>query len=782
MTAFADEISSVLIGNPHSASTSSQLATSRIENIRLSVLQMFKADPADFDIVFVANATAGIKLVTEAFRAIPGGFNFIYHQSSHTSVIGVRQEARNSISFDDAAIGDWLSGHTPDLEAKSDRPTLLAYPAQSNLDGRRFSLQWCRSLRMSSTASSPGRNGGKYSLLDAAAYVSTASLDFSDPESAPDFTVLSFYKIFGFPDLGAVIVRRQSAPILLGRKYFGGGTVDAIVCGPDQWHAIKDQSVHEALEDGTLPIHSILALDHAMNTHLRLFGTMHDVAAHTSYLTKNLRHRLRALRHGNGRPLCVVYSNKSGYDCKIGSGAVIAFNIQDEKGAWVSLSEFQKLASLKGFHLRTGGICNPGGVSAALDLEPWEIKKNYSQGFRCGNDNDIIENKPTGVIRVSLGAMSIESDIDKLINFFREFYCGQSIGANNVCVQNGQGVPEGFIEDIIVYPIKSCRGFHVPKNVPWQLRAEGLMWDREWCLIHRATGRALTLKRYPRMTLLQPTIDLDAGILEISFLGHLSAGALSSISVPLLGDIDASESDPSFEWTASRVCEEKIWVQKYTSHIVNDFFSDALGVPCALARFLPNGSGGSLRSRKTQPRVSQQSLGQQEYNMPGSFPNLSSKVEGNPMVGEDSKILLSNESPILAVTTSSIRALSEAVKSSNGLSISSEVFRPNIVIGSHDQTPSYSEETWPSFRIGQLDFDVLGPCQRCHMICIDPKTGIKGAEPFVTLSKTRRFNGKVWFGIHITMKTQRGVTVRPSEPRVLQIGNTILPGPLNYER
>ncbi|KAI1044863.1 hypothetical protein LB505_005197 [Fusarium chuoi] len=42
---------------------------------------------------------------------------------------------------------------------------------------------------------------------------------------APDFTCLSFYKIFGFPDLGALVVRRASGHILNLRRYFGGGTI-----------------------------------------------------------------------------------------------------------------------------------------------------------------------------------------------------------------------------------------------------------------------------------------------------------------------------------------------------------------------------------------------------------------------------------------------------------------------------------------------------------------------------------------------------------------------------
>jgi molybdenum cofactor sulfurtransferase len=35
------------------------------------------------------------------------------------------------------------------------------------------------------------------------------------------------------------------------------------------------------------------------------------------------------------------------------------------------------------------------------------------------------------------------------------------------------------------------------------------------------------------------------------------------------------------------------------------------------------------------------------------------------------------------------------------------------------------------------------------MICIDQDTAVKNEEPFVTLAKTRRFDGKIFFGSHM---------------------------------
>ena len=280
---FASDMITNLYGNPHSSSASSQLSTRRIEDIRLRVLQFFKADPEDFEVVFVANATAGIKLVMDSFRAFEGGFLYGYHKDAHTSLVGVRETAVASRCLTDEDVEELVSGSYSFMNESSEScPGLFAYPAQSNMDGRRLPLSWPRKLRETQF----GGTRKIYSLLDAAAYVSTAHLDLSDTIKAPDFTVVSFYKIFGFPDLGALIARKASGQVLRKRRYFGGGTVDMVVCVKEQWHAPKEQTLYESLEDGTLPMHSIMALDTAMATHKELFHSMERISRHTSYLAK----------------------------------------------------------------------------------------------------------------------------------------------------------------------------------------------------------------------------------------------------------------------------------------------------------------------------------------------------------------------------------------------------------------------------------------------------------------------------------------------------------------
>ena len=49
-------------------------------------MSFFRADPKHFDIIFVANATAAIKLVAELFRDQESGFWYGYHGFMETLI------------------------------------------------------------------------------------------------------------------------------------------------------------------------------------------------------------------------------------------------------------------------------------------------------------------------------------------------------------------------------------------------------------------------------------------------------------------------------------------------------------------------------------------------------------------------------------------------------------------------------------------------------------------------------------------------------------------------
>ncbi len=584
-----------LFGNPHSASASSELSTKRTENVRLRVLQFFKADPEQFDVLFVANATAAIKLVMTAFQdcavagadASPNGFWYGYHRDSHTSLVGVRQlaSAGSKCFASDQEVDEWLSGK---LDLSSDRarapskeiPGLFAYPAQSNMTGHRSPLSWPGRLRKSTLAG----HQNIYTLLDAAAYVSTAQLDLSDADMAPDFTALSFYKIFGFPDLGALIVRKAAGQILTKRRYFGGGTVDMVISMGSSWHAKKDQELHEQLEDGTLPFHNIIALGTAIGVHERLYGSMTRVSGHTCYLAKVMYEKLSSFRHANGSPVCEMYKDPtSQYGDSKSQAPTIAFNVRNSQGGWVGKSAFEALAIAHNIQLRTGGVCNPGGIASSLKLRPWELRRNYSDGVRCGNEHDMVGGKPTGIIRVSFGAMSSLKDIKTFMDFFEQCFV-EKAKTHSLKIrpsdQWSQAESVFHLQRLTIAPIEGCLAWDIPSSAAWEFKEGALAWDREWCLIHLITREVLKPKDYPKMALLQPSLHLEDGILRIK---NFSAASESTIrSEELTVNLWESPTGGSQQLTADA---SRPKADPYESVEIAQFFTDVLGVPCTLARY-----------------------------------------------------------------------------------------------------------------------------------------------------------------------------------------------------
>ena len=308
-------------------------------------------------------------------------------------------------------VDDWLRSGS-NFFRRTPRPKLLAFPGQSNLTGHRPDLSLCATLRTASTPTSP-----IYTLLDAAALLSTSALDLSNPSTAPDFTALSLYKIFGYPDLGALIVHKQSAGILLSKRFFAGGTVDAVTT--DNWHA-RHKCIHETLEEGTVPFHNIIALDHALDVHKRLYGGPENVSRHARYLTRCARRKLLCLRHSNGKPVCRLYGSE--LDDR-DEGPVIAFNVLDHRGRIFRTGFVEQRAIRARIHLRKGGMCNPGGISRHLGMSPATIRELHTQGVRCSDDSTAPGSftGAVGMLRVGFGAMSSIEDVESLVGFITSF-------------------------------------------------------------------------------------------------------------------------------------------------------------------------------------------------------------------------------------------------------------------------------------------------------------------------------------------------------------------------
>jgi len=90
-------------------------------------------------------------------------------------------------------------------------------------------------------------------------------------------------------------------------------------------------------------------------------------------------------------------------------------------------------------------------------------------------------------------------------------------------------------------------------------------------------------------------------------------------------------------------------------------------------------------------------------------------------------------------------------------------FRPNFVVSG---TEPFAEDFWKYIKIGETDFEVAKPCERCVLTTINPETGVKGTEPLKTLATYRKVNKNVIFGQNL-ISLQTG-NVRQGDVILLQ--------------
>ena len=176
-----------------------------------------------------------------------GSSVFCYLEDNHTSVVGMRELARqhgvrvvctNTHNIHIKSQSSKTTEHSLSSSPTSSRSSshenqspyhLFAYPAQSNFSGRKYPLTWCKDLPSGDVYISGVESlaGSWLVALDAASYVCTSPLDLT--ANPAHFVALSFYKMFGYPTgLGALLVRSDCAH-LLHKGYYGGGTVLATI-------------------------------------------------------------------------------------------------------------------------------------------------------------------------------------------------------------------------------------------------------------------------------------------------------------------------------------------------------------------------------------------------------------------------------------------------------------------------------------------------------------------------------------------------------------------------
>ena len=402
-----------LFSNPHSQSPSSVLTTEIIEDTRDLILKFLGTTSSQYSVIFTASATASLHLLAESF---PWSANslYLYTRDNHNSVLGMRRFATHYGARFRMVEAEELEGKGNDRESTSSNVNhLFAYPPEENFAGKKYPLEWVKKFKETDFPDKFAK-GNWYTLLDAAAFLPTNQLNLK--KYPADFVVMSFYKMFGYPNLGALIVRNEVLPCL--RKMgFSGGSVVMATCSKD--FALLQPRGCSRFEDGTVPFLSIVSLQEGFKK-LNELG-IRNISKHTWCVTRELYLRLSTLRHSNGRPVVKIYGNHFLNDPLI-QGPIITLNFMTDKGEYVGYNEVMNNAAEENIHIRVGCFCNPGGCTRANGLNDDQVELYYQNKTSCHDSIDIIDGIPLGAVRISMGAYTTMEDIEAFSNFVHKYF------------------------------------------------------------------------------------------------------------------------------------------------------------------------------------------------------------------------------------------------------------------------------------------------------------------------------------------------------------------------
>lgn len=319
--------------------------------------------------------------------------------------------------------------------------------------------------------------------------------------------------------------------------------------------------------------------------------------------------------------------------------------------------------------------------------------------------------------------MTTVDDVLALISFLQEYFLDASdpdaivqsldlIGESNELDKASDAVVH--VDSVIIYPIKSCRGYKIPRGKAWPIAPHGLLYDREWMLVDEITGAALTQKRFPRMCMIRAEILLDQNLMVVEH-DEPQETAAPEQDRKLYISLDVMPTEQAK--SSSRVCGDCTSVVHYTSPEINEWFSRFLGKPCRLAR-QPVASSNPLKGGDGPSSTSS------EVNESGDGRASSRFIKSHLNAPAGAPILLSNESPFLLIADKSVERVrdwvdeqdqgqgavrrmanqSQDLEAKMRHELTSDSFRANFV--TKGQELGFEEDAWTRIQIGEQVFDV----------------------------------------------------------------------------
>ncbi|BAN22290.1 MOSC domain-containing protein [Caballeronia insecticola] len=272
------------------------------------------------------------------------------------------------------------------------------------------------------------------------------------------------------------------------------------------------------------------------------------------------------------------------------------------------------------------------------------------------------------------------------------------------------------INELFVYPIKSCAGISLPRAT---LLETGLAYDRHWMVTNPA-GRMFTQRTEPRMALIRTAFHGDDLVLD--------APGMPTLRTPL--QLDALDNAQPLRATVWRDTVDALDTGEHTAR----WFGEFLGTPARLVRFARQ-ARRTVDEKWTAPLVT-------HTRFADGF-------------------------PLLVVSQASLDDLNARLSTTGAPGIPANRFRPNLVIGGLD---AYEEDYVGEMRIAVPGQDVqlrlVKLCTRCPMPTIDQATGAPDPafphEPLDTMSGYRasaQFDGALTFGKNAVVVQGEGASL-----------------------
>jgi len=235
-----------------------------------------------------------------------------------------------------------------------------------------------------------------------------------------------------------------------------------------------------------------------------------------------------------------------------------------------------------------------------------------------------------------------------------------------------------------------------------RITSRGLAGDRQW-MVTDSSGRFLTGREYPQLVRMQAVNTIEGLTLDAPGMPQLQIRRAVFNTLRFTG----------------------VWSSRFEAYCgdkaADAWMSKLLGIKAELLHI----GNESRRTLRTDPSV--------RFGFADGY-------------------------PVLLLNRSSLDDLNGRLASP----VTERNFRPNLVIEGAD---AFAEDGWKRIQIGEVQFELMKPCERCVFTTVDPDTAVMhpAQEPLRTLGSYRRTPAGVLFGQNLVART----------PGILQLGDAV---------